>query len=91
MCQSSSRRGRSEPYAPIHIFIGADDDANPAKHCEALAASRDPHVRLNVFPETFHGFDDGSKQRTEYGWRLGSNAKTTEQVRQLIEADLGSR
>ena len=78
-------------YRPLHDFIGAQDDANPAVYCEAMGKAGDPNVQVTIFPDTFHGFDDGSKFRTEYGWRMGGNTRSTAEVRRLIDEDLATR
>jgi dienelactone hydrolase len=70
---------------PVSIFIGADDDANKAEFCEAM---HQPNVTVTVYPNTYHGFDDGSKFRYDHGWRLGSNPSSTSKVRDAIAARL---
>jgi dienelactone hydrolase len=77
-------------YAPLHVFIGAQDDANPAAFCEAMGRSGDSHVRVTIFPDTLHGFDDGSATRIDHGWRMGGNPRATEEVRRQIEVELRS-
>jgi dienelactone hydrolase len=75
-------------YRPVHVFIGADDDANPAVYCKSMARAGATNLQVTVFPGTLHGFDDGSKTRTEYGWRMGGNSRSTEEVQRLIDADI---
>lgn len=70
---------------PVSIFIGKDDDANKAEYCEAM---RQPNVTVTVYPNTYHGFDDGSKFRYDHGWRMGSNPSSTRKVREAIAARL---
>jgi len=47
--------------APVLVLIGASDDWTPARYCEAMADGAKgaaQAVVLNVYPETYHAFDD---------------------------------
>jgi dienelactone hydrolase len=70
---------------PVAIYIGEDDDANKAEYCKAMTQ---PNVKVTVYPNTYHGFDDGSKFRYDHGWRMGSNPSSTRKVREAIAARL---
>jgi dienelactone hydrolase len=48
-----------EPYAPIQVFVGAEDGWNPPKYCEQLKQEQVPGsaaFNLKIYPDTHHGF-----------------------------------
>jgi len=61
------RRDRATRFsAPLLILIGGRDDWTPAASCEELAASPEPRpfpVRLHVYPDAYHSFDNPSAAR----------------------------
>jgi dienelactone hydrolase len=62
-CESSLRRARWRPAAPLLILIGAQDDWVPAAPCEQLAAraaSQRWPLETIVYPGAHHGFDAAS-------------------------------
>jgi dienelactone hydrolase len=82
----TSRAVKSTCGAPDeHWSYRRRDDANPARFCVEMGRNGDPNLAVQLFPGVFHGFDDGSRHRQEFGWRMGGDAKATEQVRQAID------
>ena len=42
-----------------------------------------------AYPDTYHGFDDGTKVRVDHGWREGQNPQAFAKARAAIAAVLG--
>ena len=56
-------------YAPVLILIGESDDWTLADHCKRMAASTRENafpVRLLVYPNTYHGFDDADLGESQH-------------------------
>ena len=48
------------PYAPVQIFVGAEDTWNPASYCLDLAKRKETGSAgfdVTVYPDTYHAFD----------------------------------
>jgi hypothetical protein len=56
-----------------------------------MGRSGNPNIQVTIFPDTLHGFDDGSGLRTVNGWRMGGNPRATDEVRRRIETELAPR
>jgi dienelactone hydrolase len=56
-------------YAPMVLFVGADDDANDPKQCiELSTGKRSVPVQVVVYQNANHGFMEDYRVRTVYGW-----------------------
>lgn len=77
-------------YAPTYVFIGTDDDANPASLCAAMRDNRARNAYVTIFDGALHGFDDGTRHRVDHGWRMGQDPAATAKTRALIAETLGA-
>jgi dienelactone hydrolase len=67
-CTTPARNeARYTPLAPLHIYIGAEDDWTPAAPCVAFARdlqARGEPVSVQTYAGAYHGFDDPNPNAT---------------------------
>ncbi|MDR3472737.1 MAG: dienelactone hydrolase family protein [Devosia sp.] len=91
-CTSQERlKDDYQPYAPVHIFVGARDDETSSAACVQLAAAAHQaggEVAVTVLPGATHDFDQSAGERQQLAANVAAAVETRKQAIALLTAAL---